>query len=138
PSGRQARQRALPARTLYQPGGMHAITGTEDMAARNAFMTLYKVELAIRDERLHRLREAGIPPPPAEVGWIADAHIALLVAIPFAGDQGQPDFMLLFQRLRGALDKTLGPPERVVALPDNSDFHSRRWQAASTCSSGSV
>ena len=121
---RKPRERALAARAVLEPLAMDAVARAVHVAAGEPLVRLHEVERLVREPRAHRAREAPVAPQPPGVERIDLQDLAVRIALPFARNHGHLR-ALPRERLERARNEALGAAERVVALPDDRDTHSR-------------
>ena len=131
------------ASPMRQPGRMHAVTGPEYLAPRNPFMTLRDVVIAARPFLLHCRSETALTsnaPSNKSAVWRITGNLPKALRRGSRPATGNQSDLRAFRRQGGqrAFDKALRAPVRVVALPDNGNFHdsSSALMASRTVSAG--
>ena len=105
---------------------MQAIAGAKDVTAGNALVALNQIENLAADQGAHAAGEADVSQQAADAGGAEQAHhhAGLLLATPFAGQQGDL-YCFRAEGAQGALNKAFGTTERVVGLADDGQMHRR-------------
>lgn len=115
----QPLQRGSSTQALFEPGGVDAVAGAIDIAAKHALVRLHQIRLRARDFARDRALKAPIAPQVAGIEGVADVRLDQLQPgfRPFPRVQRDGDIALQ-QRFQRAFEKTLGTAVRRIALSD--------------------
>jgi hypothetical protein len=107
----------------FQPGGMHAVSRAEDVAAGDALVELHQIVATRSDHAPHAAGETSIAPGAAEVEGVA-AHPGGFPR-PAAGDDLHRH-ALRPQGVERTRDETLRAAVGRVGLADDGEFHAAK------------